>query len=162
MIKGRPRDAFEEELFPQLPFFRAFAKKLAGEKERGEDLFGDTIVKMYANKDSYRLGSSIKAWGFFIMKTTFYSERRRAWRQEPWSDELTAKARALDNPLAELELKEVLESFKYLEPAQAEALLMAADGLSYEEIALESGVEVGTAKSRVARARVAMGKLFAA
>lgn len=161
MNSGAPRDDFERELFPQLKFFERFAKKLTMNSERGEDLYGETIIKMLQHKESYRLGTSIRSWGCFIMRNIYYSDRRRAWRWQEWNDVFDVTLRANDNPHAQLELKEVLEALKYIPAEQAEAFMMIAEGMTYEEAAAEAGVEVGTMKSRVSRGRADLEKLFA-
>lgn len=158
---GRPRDDFEKELFPILPFLRAFAQKLTFKSELAEDLYGDTILRLIAHKADYIIGSNIKAWSFFIMRNLWYSNRRRAWRSVEWNDDFARTICCGDNPLRTLELKEVLESMRFLPPEQVEAIEMIAQGMSYEDVAAETGVEVGTVKSRVSRGREQLERLFA-
>lgn len=157
---GRPRDDFERELFPELDFLLLFAKKLTRNAEDGEDLFGTVVVKLLANKASYRLGSSIRSWACFIMKNQFYSDRRRAWRSVEWDDEFDRTLPARDDPAATLEFKEALAAMAYLPPEMVETMRALADGMTYEEIAAEESVEVGTVKSRASRGRQLFRRYF--
>lgn len=162
MIGGRPRDAFEEELLPILPRLRAHANMLTKRADRAEDLYGETVVKMLIHRESYVLGSNVLAWGRFIMKNLRNSEWRRAWRAVEWDDDLGRTIEALSNAHAALELKEVLDAMRHLPAGHAEVVMMLAEGMTYEEAAEETGVEVGTVKSRVARGRAMLEKLFGA
>lgn len=162
MTGGRPRDEFERELFEKLPDLKRFAYNLTRDMTRAEDLYSDVLLRLWANKDKYVIGSNMKAWSFFIMRNTFLSERRRAWRWQPWNDLFDTTLPAKDDSHMALELKEVLTSMSFLNPEHAEAIMMIAEGMTYEEAAEEMGVEVGTVKSRVGRGREALEKLFAA
>lgn len=159
---GQPRDDFERELLPQLKFFRAMAQKLTRNSNTAEDLYGDTILRMIEYKDSYKIGTTIRGWGCFIMRNLLFSRNRRSWRWQEWNDHYDITLADADNPHARLELKEVLEAFKYLQPSHAEAVFMLAEGLSYEEAAREAGVEAGTIKSRVSRGRAQLEAIFRA
>lgn len=161
MNSGAPRDDFERELFPQLSFFRNMARKLTKNATAAEDLYGDTLLKMVQHKDSYQLGTTIRGWGCFIMRNLLYSQYRRAWRWQEWNDVFDTTLPSSDNPHAQLEFKEVLESLKYIPAEQAEAFMMIAEGMTYEEAAAEAGVEVGTIKSRACRGRALLEKLHA-
>jgi RNA polymerase sigma-70 factor (ECF subfamily) len=66
-----------------LPFLRNFARGLSRNRELGEDLVQETLVKAWQARRSFRSGSNLKAWLFTILRNEFYSYRRRAWRKRP-------------------------------------------------------------------------------
>jgi len=63
--------------------------------------------------------------------------------------------------LHKLEIHDLDSALQQLAPEQREAvLLVAAEGVSYEDAAAICGVAVGTIKSRVNRARTQLAKLM--
>ena len=61
-----------------------------------------------------------------------------------------------------LDIQDTLKALEKLRPERREALiLIAAEGLSCEEVAQISGIPAGTVRSRVARARADLARLLA-
>ncbi len=79
-----PQD-FKTELLGLVPFLRAFARSLTGNQEAPIDLAQEALVKAWQSRDSFVPGTNLKAWLFTILRNQFYSDRRRAWRQAPWT-----------------------------------------------------------------------------
>ncbi|MEE8438280.1 MAG: sigma-70 family RNA polymerase sigma factor [Micropepsaceae bacterium] len=159
---GRGEDSVDTEfrngLIDLLPFLRAFSRTLCGHRELADDLAQEALVKAWQARDSFRLGSNLKAWLFTILRNLYYSDRRRAWRQAPWDD---AAAERVPNTQGEqswaAELTDTARAMSMLPAEQREALiLVGAGGFSYEDAAKISGCAIGTVKSRVARARRAV------
>ena len=141
-----------------LPFLRAFARSLAGSRELAEDLTQEALAKVWRSRRSFTPGSNLKAWLFTILRNEFYSYRRRAWRQETWDAEW---AETIPAPPEEqrwsVELSDTVRAMESLPEEQREALmLVGVGGFSYDAAAARSSCAVGTAKSRVARARKAL------
>jgi len=131
---------FEGGLPKLTPFLRHFAQSLSGNRELAEDLAQEALAK---------------AWLCTILRNEFYSYKRRSWRQSGWDPEL---ANAIPAPDGEqqwaVELSDAVRAMQDLPDAQREALiLVGVGGFSYEDAAMLSKCPVGTAKSRVARAR---------
>ena len=138
-----------------------FLYRKVWDAERAEDLAQEALAKAWRCRDSFVPGSNLKAWLFTILRNEFYSQQRRAWRQIPWDEGLV---KALTSPRDEqqwaLELSVTASAIDDLPHGQREALiLVGVGGFSYDEAALLSRSAVGTIKSRVARARVAVGRL---
>jgi RNA polymerase sigma-70 factor (ECF subfamily) len=156
---GPERDeAFRRELTALIPHLRAFARTLAGDPSSADDLAQDALVKAWDARESYRMGTNMKAWTFMILRNQFYSERRRAWRQVPLEPETAERTLvAADDPEARVALDELRQGLAMLPAEQREALiLVGAGGFAYEEAAEICGCAVGTVKSRVSRARRAL------
>jgi RNA polymerase sigma-70 factor (ECF subfamily) len=131
---------------------------LAGSRELAEDLTQEALAKVWRSRRSFVPGSNLKAWLFTILRNEFYSYRRRAWRQETWDAEW---AEAIPAPPEEqrwsVELSDTVRAMESLPEEQREALmLVGVGGFSYDVAAARSSCAVGTAKSRVARARKAL------
>lgn len=97
-----------------------------------------------------------------ILRNQFYSDKRRSWRNTQLDQEAAERTLlANDNPSAPLELNDLRMALAALPAEQREALiLIGAGGLSYEEAAEVCDCAVGTVKSRVSRARVALRALL--
>src|SRR5579875_1572403 len=151
-------DAFKRELVQLIPHLRAFARTLAGDPTSADDLAQDAMMKAWDARESYQMGTNMKAWTFMILRNQFYSEKRRAWRQTQLDQEAAERTLiAVDDPEAPVALDELRLGLAKLPPEQREALvLVGAGGFAYEEAAEICGCAVGTVKSRVARGRVAL------
>ncbi len=150
--------AFERELIALIPHMRAFARSLCRDVTAADDLAQDALAKAWRSRDSYQMGSNMKAWTFMIVRNQFLSEKRRDWRSQQLDPEVAERTLvAADNPDASLALDDVRLALAMLPFEQREALIMVgAGGLSYQEAAEATGVPTGTVKSRVSRARVAL------
>ena len=150
--------AFKTELVALIPHLRAFARTLAGEPAGADDLAQDAMMKAWDARNSFQMGTNMKAWTFMILRNQFYSEKRRSWRQSQLDQEAAERTLvAVDDPEAPVALDELRMGLAMLPAEQREALiLVGAGGFAYEEAAAICGCAVGTVKSRVSRARKAL------
>ena len=154
--------AFKAELVTLIPHLRAFARTLAGDPASADDLAQDAMMKAWDARNSFQMGTNMKAWTFMILRNQFYSEKRRSWRQSQLDQEAAERTLvAVDDPEAPVALDELRLSLAALPAEQREALiLVGAGGFAYEEAAEICGCAVGTVKSRVSRARKALHALL--
>ncbi|WP_269715220.1 sigma-70 family RNA polymerase sigma factor [Caulobacter sp. NIBR2454] len=160
---GVERDnIFKRELVQLIPHLRAFARTLAGDPTAADDLAQDAMMKAWDARESFQLGTNMKAWTFMILRNQFYSEKRRSWRQSQLDQEAAERTLvAVDDPEAPVALDELRMSLNMLPAEQREALiLVGAGGFAYEEAAEICGCAVGTVKSRVSRARRALQSIL--
>lgn len=94
----------------------------------------------------------MRAWLFTILRNTLYNETKRARRMVEQTEE---PASAISGGQEEaLAMRDVQRAFDSLPEIQKEVvLLVAVEGLEYEDAAAVLGVPVGTVKSRLSRAR---------
>jgi RNA polymerase sigma-70 factor (ECF subfamily) len=100
---------------------------------------------------------------FRIMKNLWLDDTRAGWRREVvTSSEVLEAVRGGDaeaESTARLELGSVLEQISRLPDAQRTVLLLVSvEGLSYKEAAAILEVPIGTVMSRLARARLTLGR----
>ncbi|MGE5500465.1 MAG: sigma-70 family RNA polymerase sigma factor [Ignavibacteriales bacterium] len=160
---GAERDnIFRKELVALIPHLRAFARTLTGDPTAADDLAQDAMMKAWDARQSFQLGTNMKAWTFMILRNQFYSEKRRSWRQSQLDQEAAERTLiAVDDPEAPVALDELRQGLAMLPPEQREALiLVGAGGFAYEEAADICGCAVGTVKSRVSRARKALQSIL--
>jgi len=151
-------EAFRRELVGLIPHLRAFARTLCGDPTAADDLAQDAMLKAWDARQSFEMGTNMKAWTFMILRNQFYSEKRRSWRQSQLDQEAAERTLvAVDDPEAPVALDELRQGLGMLPIEQREALiLVGAGGFAYEEAAAICDCAVGTVKSRVSRARRAL------
>lgn len=154
--------AFRSELTQLIPHLRAFARSLCNNASEADDLAQEALIKAWRARERFEPGTNLKAWVFMILRNHFYSERRKAWRKNETSgehiDEMAPISAGQDSMI---ELADIKHALAELPDEQREALiLVGAGGFSYEEAAEVCGCAVGTIKSRVNRARIALTRLM--
>ncbi len=154
--------SMKRQLVGAVPVLRAFARSLAGNRDRADDLVQETLARALANWDKFQEGTNLHAWLVTILRNQFYSEGRKRRREVEDVDGVMA-GQLSDRPsqMGHLELGEFVRALQTLPDVQREALLLVgASGFSYEETAEICGVRVGTIKSRVSRARSRLEELL--
>lgn len=152
----------KKELIAAIPRLRAFAFSLCRNGDRADDLVQQTLVKAWANMQSFEPGSNMAAWLYTILRNEFYSEFRKRRHEVPDTDGAFA-ARLASFPTQEshLDFQDFKTALFKLAPDHREALmLIGASGLSYEEAAKICGCAIGTMKSRVHRARTKLAEML--
>jgi RNA polymerase sigma-70 factor (ECF subfamily) len=150
---------FREDIAGLVPTLRAFARALtSGDHALADDLVQDTMVNALQAQGRYRAGTNLEAWLFTILRNRFFSLRsRRHVSAEIGTDDLASLAAVAPAQDAILESMAFRTAFCRLPRAQREMLvLIGVRGLSYDDAAELCRCEVGTAKSRVHRARQAL------
>jgi RNA polymerase sigma-70 factor, ECF subfamily len=152
---------FKQYLLDVSPHLRAFARGLTGRAAQADDLVQETLMKAWAARTQFQLGTNFKAWCFVILRNTFSSAMRREKFVGEW-DEAVAD-RILTTPATQangLHLEDLQRALLELPTDQREAvLIVGAGGMSYDEAAEICQCAVGTIKSRVSRARATLEKL---
>jgi RNA polymerase sigma-70 factor (ECF subfamily) len=156
------RAEFTAGLMKALPSLRAFAISLSGRAERADDLVQDTLMRAWANAESFQPGTNLNAWLFTILRNLFHSEYRKRRREVQDEDGIYASRLSVQaSQDAHLDVQDFRLALEMLPPDQREALLLVgASGFSYEEAADICQCAVGTIKSRVNRARTKLSELL--
>ena len=111
-------ETFRSELAELIPHLRAFARTLCGDPVAADDLAQDAMLKAWAARESFELGTNMKAWTFMILRNQFYSERRRSWRQSQLDQDAAERTLvAVDDPEAPIALDELRQGLAML-PAE--------------------------------------------
>jgi RNA polymerase sigma-70 factor (ECF subfamily) len=141
---------------------RANAMKLTKSRDKADDLVQDTIEKALRSHEQFTEGTNLVGWLFTIMRNIHFTTIRKNWRVAEDPDGIYASALSIPaHQEAPLDLQDVMAALGEIKPSHRKALLIVADGDSYEEAAETLGVAVGTIKSGVSRAREALQELVA-
>ena len=149
-------EGFRADLIAATPALRAFAFSLTFDPDRCDDLVQDTLLRAWNKADRFERGSNLYAWLFTILRNRYYETLRRKGREVEDATGAIADRylRVLPAQDAHMEFQDLRAALAELPAQQREAvILVGAQGFSYEEAAEICGVEIGTIKSRVNRAR---------
>ena len=154
--------SFKDDLVAEIPGLRAFAVSLCGSVTMADDLVQEALLRAWSNSSKFQPGTSLRAWLFTILRNIYYSQYRKRSREVQDSDGVYSRGIAVEGDQeSHLDLVDFRNALAKLPAEQREVLMMVgASGLSYEEAAAICGVEIGTIKSRLSRARTRLGQLL--
>ncbi|NKE48331.1 sigma-70 family RNA polymerase sigma factor [Roseomonas frigidaquae] len=145
---------FHGQVIALLPRLRVQALALTRNRAAADDLVQDAVANALAAQNSFTPGTNFAAWMHRILRNRFISTLRKQ-RETTDIEDVPAGAFAVSATHEDrLVLKELGNAVNRLPADQREALFMVVlQGMSYEDVAEATGCAVGTAKSRVFRAR---------
>ena len=150
----KPMTVFHNQVIAILPKLRIQALALTRNRSSAEDLVQDAVCNALSAQESFIPGTNFAAWMHRILRNRFISNLRKR-RDTTDIDDVPASVFASEAAHEDrLALKELGAAMNRLPTDQREALVMVVvHGMSYEALAEATGCAVGTAKSRVFRAR---------
>jgi len=138
---------------------------VVGERVLAEEIVQDTMLAVWRGSGSFRGESSVRSWVIAIARRQT-RDRLRGHRLQVVDDAFLAdqpgsgpgpEAMALDRA----ELAEVMSAIRELASPHREVLgLVFGSGLSLPEVAGVLEIPVGTVKSRLAAARIALNRIL--
>lgn len=153
---------FRSHLVREMPVVRRWSYVLCRNPSLAEDMMQETLVKAWSSRSSFARGTNMRAWLYRILRNTYFNHLRQRRREVPDPDGLlTESLRVPPAQPGRVELREVTEAMRELSPAQRQAMiLIGAQGMSYKQVARLQRVNIGTVKSRLARARQAVARMM--
>jgi len=151
--------SFGAELEVHIASLRRYARALLRNRADAEDLVQEALARAIARADTFQTGTNMRAWLFTILHNVHVNQvRSRASRPDEVTVEsvesrLTTPARQEER----VEVREMMRALDELPDEQRQVLLLVAlEGLKYEEVAEMIGVPIGTVMSRLSRGREAV------
>ena len=150
--------------------------RLLGDYEEANDAAQESFIKVYRSLKNFRFKSAFSTWLYRIAVNTCKnrlksSAYRQKWRMVPLDNPVSADRSGpgreihdeSQSPAIALQKKEnmkaIQEAINALPPEQKEVItLRDIEGFTYEEVAEITGLNLGTVKSRLARARLDLRK----
>ncbi|MGZ8460475.1 MAG: RNA polymerase sigma factor [Candidatus Deferrimicrobiaceae bacterium] len=173
--EGRP-GAFDAIVRAHQDRVYAFCARMLSDREDALDIAQEVFLSAYRNLAGFRGESSLSTWLLRIAGNRCLNRIRqrtaRAAREvspgEPRDDEAPFQppGKEADRPERMVETREtgrILESAiaKLDEDSRLLVLLSDVEGFTYEELAAAAGIPLGTVKSKLHRARMALRKMLA-
>jgi RNA polymerase sigma-70 factor (ECF subfamily) len=159
-------DAFAELFARYRQAVYGFFRRRLEHAARAEELAQEVFVALLHGTERWEPRASVRTWVFSIAMKMVWAERRRAAREagavaiEAVDAALVSSASAGGSAKADAALA-VRQAVERLEEGEREVLLLREyEQLRYDEIAALLGVPVGTVRSRLFRARMALKDLL--
>lgn len=172
----REPQAFEELVKRHQRTVYSLLYQLAPDWEDTSDLSQEVFIRVWRNINNLRNPASFRSWLTQIVTNLFYDELRKRPRRLPTvsMDEgldseddgstrdipdtsVMPEEKALNKEITEVIRQAML---RLPEQFRTAIVLREVEGLSYEEIAVITQTEMGTVKSRIARARTKLQELL--
>ena len=155
-----PLSIFGIELEVHIASLRRYARALVRDRSDADDLVQEALTRALSRADKFIVGTNLRAWLFTIMHNVHVNQvRSRAARPVEVAVDSVVESRMSEpaNQEARVELGEMMRVLDTLPAEQRQVLLLVAlDGLKYEEVAAVLEVPIGTVMSRLSRAREAV------
>ncbi|GAB4395713.1 MAG: sigma-70 family RNA polymerase sigma factor [Microscillaceae bacterium] len=163
LIQGcRQGDRQSQKLLYQQFFSLAMSITLryAASHEEAQEMLNDGFLKVFTKLDKYDSEKPFELWLRRIFINTAIDYFRRHQRQTPLSSLGTSLPPAVEASVwGEMNEKVLLDLVQGLPPAYRMVFnLFVMEGFKHEEIASQLGIQVGTSKSNLAKARKLLQK----
>ena len=172
--KQGDQEAFEQLVLSNQNKVYALALRLCGDREEAADLAQEAFVKAWQGLASFQGESSFSTWMYRLTTNVCIDHLRRQKRREgvepavSLDDENSGWAEPAgrdSDPQLLLEKSErgkaLARGLAQLPDWQRRALVLRElSGLSYQEIGAALDIDLGTVKSRIARARLNLRKIL--
>ncbi|KUK14201.1 MAG: sigma-70 family RNA polymerase sigma factor [Synergistetes bacterium] len=147
---------FEYLVYRYQGFLKSVVLSLASSYDEAEELFQESLWKLYKSLGTYRPEYPFRSWLRKIVLTTFLSMKRKS-RKSVSIEELSDNGREIgDNGSyeEEIDLESALKEALSKLPKETRAIiyLRFKEGLTHEEIARELGMSVEAVRKRFSRA----------
>jgi RNA polymerase sigma-70 factor (ECF subfamily) len=163
-VAARHRETIER-ITQEIPRLRRYARYLAHDAHYADDLVQDCVVRALEKLHTWQPDTNLRAWLITILRNGFLNDCRKNKRRHEAGNGLQLRqAEVLFLPAQQesaATLCEAGEAFAKLTSAHREILMLVAiEGLSYEQASEVLGISIGTVKSRLSRAREALCRLM--
>ena len=165
------REEFQRLAVPALDMLYRQAMKYTNNPEDAQDLVQDTFERGFKAFDSFKKGTNIEAWLTTILRNAYFNQYQKAKRRPRRANDSTGEyddwdiyeasghaseglRSAEEEYLDAFAPEEIMHALNNLSPERRQVFIDAAiDGKSYQQVADEQGVKIGTVMSRLNRAR---------
>ena len=141
-----------------MPALRRYARALTRNADLADDLVQDCLERAIAKRGLFRPSGPVRAWLFTILLNLYRNGLRSTHRRGETVDISSIPEPSTPAPQpGHIALAEMARAIDTLPLEQKEALLLIAlEGLAYQEAADILKIPVGTLMSRLGRARAAL------
>lgn len=151
-------DHFLDQVEACVPALRRYARALTRSADLADDLVQDCLERAISRRALFRPTGPVRAWLFTILLNLYRNALRSSHRRGEMVHIDTVPELATPAPQpGHLALAEMARAIDTLPQEQKEALLLIAlEGLPYQEAADILKIPLGTLMSRLGRARAAL------
>lgn len=153
------RHGLDERLVAEIPHLRRYARALTHghAPAQADDLVKTCLEQALARADTWDPAINLRVRLFAIIHNSFVSALRRPVREHPLSVNSEAADRNHARQENHMEVRAVSLALDHLPLEQREAIvLVALEGMTYDEVSYVMQVPVGTVRFRLSRGREAL------
>ena len=147
------------EIEAEIPRLRRYARALTHDLVAADDLVQDCLTRALGKLHLWQQGTDLRAWLLTILHNQYVNHIRRAAREGAavrLNEREPLLARAPQQG-RRLELRDLERALAKLPMEQRSVILLVAlEGMSYEEVAAVLDIPIGTIRSRLSRGREAL------
>jgi RNA polymerase sigma-70 factor, ECF subfamily len=143
----------------EIPHLRRYARALLRDVDAADDLVQDCLERALKKRQLWRRKGSLRSWLFRIVYTQFLNGRakRKKAQETIGLDDLVQSVAIPAAQVDHVEVVEVMEALVTIDEDQRAALLLVAvEGMAYDEAADALDIPIGTLRSRLWRGREAL------
>ncbi|KFI49346.1 sigma-70 family RNA polymerase sigma factor [Bifidobacterium biavatii] len=174
------RARFERLAMPAVDALYRQAMKLTNNTDDAQDLVQDTFERGFKAFDSFDPNSNFEAWMTTIERNAYFNQYAKAKRRPQRANDSTGEyddwdiysasehsseglKSAEQEYLDTFAPEEIMKALSHLSPERRQVFIdTAIDGKTYQQVADEQGVKIGTVMSRLNRARTQLKRELAA
>ena len=155
LVRRRDERAFSSLYERHTTYLYRFALRLtAGDEDVAQDLVHDAWVRAIQRVAAFEWRSAFRTWLAGFVVGLWRERQRQESREMPLDDAHDTDDAAMPQSLDRVDVERALAS---LAPGFREVLVLHdIEGYTHEDIALMLGIQPGTSKSQLSRARAAM------
>lgn len=130
-----------------------YALSLTNDREDANDLMQETMYKAMKYRTKFEDGTNMNAWMYIIMKNTFintYRKRSKIYFSEINDELLSGK---FNKPYNGLDMEDLTNIVSSIPESIRTPFMRYFNGYTYQEIADEFSIPLGTVKSKIFSAR---------
>ena len=159
----KKRHSAQKQLYERFyGFSKSIALRYASSSEEVQEMMNDGFLKIFAKLDLYDQNLSFEAWFKTVMVRTSIDYYRKNHSRVAMVDIDELHYLSYDDHLLEkLSAEEILDLMKHLPPSyRAVFSLFIVEGYSHAEIAKILGINEGTSRSNLSKARLKMQEMI--
>jgi len=149
-----------------------YAYRLTGNQDDASDLVAEAFVRVYTALPRFRRDSTFTTWLFRIVTNCFLDQKKKEKRrpttqlEDTWiGAEANSTIVDIESPVESSERMErdeiIQRAIEQLPESQRAMIVMFhVESMSYEDIAATLDMPIGTVKSRLNRARLALREIL--
>jgi RNA polymerase sigma-70 factor (ECF subfamily) len=149
---------FNQKIAECLPKIKRQAFFLTKEREAGNDLIQDTVLRVLEKRHKYREDRNFDSWVLLIMRNLFvdkYRNNKLIKHPHVSTDENEVNDFfSQSNCYYTYDFDKYMDVVNGLDKELSEPLFLLVDGYKYREISIKLSISEGTVKNRLHRARV--------
>lgn len=157
---GEPHAGMRAQIGAELPHLRRYARTLAKCPAEADDLVQASVERALTREAQWNPDKGLRPWLFRILHNLYVSSVRSRHRETRVYKLQWQSGGVAGSHESYSELNRVRDAMNHLPASHREViLLVAVEGLSYQEAASVMEVPVGTVRSRLSRAREQLREL---